>query len=78
MISAIQNSPVNTPKLQNKVAFGTMVTKDSAGRLWSFNPFRSETVPPKKAVVPQSNSNFLKGLLNTFEKGVKWLVGFKG
>lgn len=73
MISAIQNSPVNTPKPQCKVAFGNKdKLVEAVGKFIEGGMIKAPT-PMKKPL-----SNFLEGLPNTFEKFVKWLVGFKG
>ena len=68
MISAIQNSPVNTLKPECKVAFGN---KNDLFIKYGPKDFFSKSFPAHEKHVPQA-------LPNTFEKFVNWLIGFKG
>ena len=78
MITAIQNSPVNTPKPQYNMAFGDnksgLLEKAYAKSIESGMRHMVKGDTPMKAPL----SNFLGGLPNTFEKFVRWLVDFKG
>ena len=71
MISAIQNSPVNTPKPQCKVAFGNKYDK-----VIKYGPkdFFCKSCSP----LEKNSINIPEDSTSKFEKFIKWLVGFKG
>lgn len=75
MISAIQNSPVNSPKPQNKVAFGTSVIIGPCNK--KILVPNKKTIHPKKVTVPKNTFNIPNGLPMTFEGFVNMLAGIK-
>ena len=78
MITAIQNSQVNTPKPQYNMTFGANKTNLLEKAYGKCIESGMRHMVKGESQFKQPLSNFLEGLPNTLEKFIKWLVGFKG